>query len=185
MKVLLKEGAAEPTPATILVPSSRGEVTFETLIGETIPTTKKGVIAESSEGPIIDAVNAAAVERDDRLVSGKSLAAHLRHLNKGLRDYEVGSKIGLQETNGRVLFDDSEAKRVNRAEGLARGDQIAIGPAIRPKAYMNARGEVVSVGGGKVEVDLDPGDRDRIERERGKPIAERQSIPVSCVEKVS
>jgi len=183
MKVLLKEGSDRPTPATILVPSWRGDA-FETLIGETIPATRKGVIAESPEGPIVDAVHVAAKERDNPIVSSKDFIGSLRHLNKGLGDYEIGSKIGLKEVKGRTVFDDSEAKRVDRAGGLARGDQIAIGPSIRPKAYMNARGTVVSVGGGKVEVDLDPGDLDRIERERGKPIAERQSIPVSCVEKV-
>jgi hypothetical protein len=188
MKVLLKEGADRPTPATILVllvQSLREEVAFETLIGETIPRTRKGVVAESPEGPVVDAVNVAAKERDNPNVTPRDLIGSLRHLNKRLHDYEVSSKIGLKEAKGRVVFDDSDAKRVDRAGGLARGDQIAIGPSIRPKAYMNARGTVVSVGDGKVEVDLDPGDHDRVERERGRPIAKRQIVPVSCVEKIN
>ena len=50
---------------------------------------------------------------------------------------------------------------------------------------MNARGTVVSVGGGKVEIDIDPGDRDRVERDRGKRVGERLTMPVACVEKIS
>jgi hypothetical protein len=185
MKVLLKEGADTPTPATILVPSSRGEAAFETLIGETLPSIGKGVIAEFDEPAVIAAVNEAAAERDDEFVTAKDLARHLRHLNKGFGDYEIGSKIGLQETDGRVLFDDSGARRVNRAEGLAKGDLIAVGPSVRPKAYMNARGTIDSIGGGTVEIILDAGDRDRIERDRGKRVAERLTMPVGCAEKLT
>jgi hypothetical protein len=185
MKVLLKEGASTPTPANILIPSLSEDATFETLIGETIPSADKGVIAEFDEASVIEAVNEAAGERDDAILTPKELVSHLRHLNKGFGNYEVGSKIGLQGTKGQVLYDNSEAVLVDRAKGLTKGDQIAVGPSIRPKAYMNARGTVVSVGGGKVEIDIDPGDRDRVERDRGKRVAERLTMPVACVEKIS
>lgn len=183
MKVLLKQGAEAATPATILLPAVLRNAAFESLIGEAIAFGEKAILADADEPSVLAAVNEATREREDG-VTAKQLAGHLRHLNKALADYETGSKIGLQDADEGVGFEVSEARRVNRAKELAKNDLVVAGPSIRPLPYMNARGKVVSIGGGNVEVELDPGDRDRIERARGRRIAACLTMPVSCVEKI-
>jgi len=59
-----------------------------------------------------------------------------------------------------------------------------VGPTISPRTFLNARGRVVSIKGDKVQVELDAGDRDRIERATGKPERETIPFPLVCVEKL-
>jgi hypothetical protein len=182
MKVLLKDGAHAATSETILIPPLVRGSTLETLSGDPV---SKGVVTEIGGKALTSALDAAAQARADEFISAKALLNEVRSLAKGLADYELGSKIGLKPTPRGFALDDSEASRINRAEGLAAGDAIAIGPTITPRALMNARGRVVSIKGDKVTVELDAGDRDRFERATGKQVAEREEFPLLCVEKVA
>jgi hypothetical protein len=182
MRVLLKEGAAGATSQSILVLPQASGSTLETLAGD---AEAKGLVAEVDERAVVSAVNAAADSRRDEFVAAKDLMGDLKWLHKAIGAYEAGSKIGLTPSPKGFTLDDSEAIRTDRAAGLAEGDTIAVGPDIRPKTYLNARGKVVSIKGDKVEVELDPGDRDRLERATAKPIAKRIKLPRVGVEKVS
>jgi len=182
MRVLLKEGAESATSDSILVLPQLTGSTLETLAGDEVP---KGLAAEVDEKAVVSAVNTAARARSDEYVGAKDLMRDVRWLHKALGEYQDGSKIGLTPTPRGFTLDDSEATRIDRAANLAEGDTIAVGPSIKPKTYLNARGKVASVTRDKVEVVLDPGDRDRLARATAKPIAERLHLPRACVEKVS
>jgi hypothetical protein len=181
MRVLLKEGADAATPESILVLPRLGGNTLETLTGDAVA---KGVIAEVDQKTVTSALNAAARARKDEFVTTKDLQKDVKWLNKALGEYEIGSKIGLKSTSRGFTLDDSEAQRINRTEGLAEGDVIAVGPTVSPRTFMNARGRVLSINGDRVEVELDPGDRDRIQRATGKKVAEHPTFPLVCVERV-
>jgi hypothetical protein len=150
MKVLLKEGADAATSETVLVlPQVSGD-TLETLSGDSVP---KGIVTEAGEKAITAALNVALAARKDEFISAKDLQKDLIWLNKVLADYELGSKIGLKASPSRFTLDDSEATWINRAEGLAPGDRIAVGPSVSPKTAMNAHGQVLSISRDKVLVD--------------------------------
>ncbi len=181
MRVLLKEGADAATSDSILVLPQLTGSTLETLAGDPVA---KGLVAEVDSRSVTAALNAGARSRKDEFVTAKNLQKDVRWLSKAIADYEIGAKIGLTPTARGFALDVSEANRINRAEGLAPDDKIAVGPNVSPKAWMNAHGRVLSINGGRVEVELDPGDRDRLQRATGKEITERTSLPLTCVEKV-
>ena len=183
MKVLLKDGAEEATATSVLIVPRRIDDAFETLSGEAVP---HGFVAEADEGPLRAAINAGARERGDQFLTAKDLQKETQWMSKALAELEVGSKIGLTDKGGGTLtLDVSEAKKINRAEGLAVGDLVAIGPWISPKAIMNARGRVVSIEGDTVDIALDAGDRDRYERATGKPLSRQTTFHISTIEKVA
>lgn len=182
MRVLLKEGADAATSESILVlPQALGN-TLETLSGDPV---SKGLVTVVGDEALTSALHVALQARADEFLSAKDLLKDLKWLHIGLGEYEAGSKVGLRPTQKGFALDDSEAIRINRAQGLAQGDTIAIGPTLSPKTYMNARGRVVSMRGDKVTVKLDAGDRDRVERATGKEVAERIKVPLLCVEIVA
>lgn len=182
MRVLLKEGAEKATAASILVLPQLGETTLETLSGEAV--SNGGIVAEAEYAVVAGAINTGAGDRAAQAITPKKLLKEVEWMAKALGPYEIGSKIGLRFTGRGCALDDSEAQRMNRAEGLAEGDTIAVGPTISPRTFMNARGKVVSIKGERVEVELDPGDRDRIQRATGKGVTEHPTFPLACVEKV-
>jgi len=182
MRVLLKDGAQNATSESILVLPLGSGSTLETLSGEPVAN---GIVAEVDARAVTSALNAGARSRRDEFVSAKDLQKEVKWLNKALGEYELGSRIGLEPTPRGFKLDDSEARRTNRAEGLVVGDEVAVGPNISPKFFVNAHGSVTSINDEQVEVALDPGDHDRLQRATGKEIAERPILPLSCVEKVS
>jgi hypothetical protein len=101
-----------------------------------------------------------------------------------LSAYEVGSRIGLHIIGRGWALDTSGARRIDRAEGLAEGDRIAVGPTIESQTLINARGRVISLNDEAVWAELDPGDRDRIERATARKQPRCLSLPRVCVEKV-
>lgn len=182
MRVLLTKPDAEPTSATILVLPQLGGSNFETLAGERVDF---GFVAEVRGEPLTEAVYAGAKERDDD-TTAKELTDDVRWLHRALADYEPDSRIGLviDPRNEGYILDDSEATRINRAEGLKEGDKVAIGPGMRPKTFFNAHGTAVSIEGDVVQVTLDPGDRDRVERGTGKTVKEPLVFPLAGLEKL-
>jgi len=182
MRVLLKEGADKATAAGILVLPQEIETTFETLSGEGVPGG--GVVAEADYSTVAQAVNAGARDRAAQTITPKMLLKQVEWMARALSPYEIGSKIGLHITGHGWALDASEAKRIDRAEGLSEGDTIAVGPTISPKRFMNARGRVISVNDESALVELEAGDRDRLHRATGKEQAKHVSFPLVCVEKV-
>ncbi|HEY5052274.1 MAG TPA: hypothetical protein VII45_02580 [Solirubrobacterales bacterium] len=181
MRVLLKEGA-EATADAILVLRQEAETTFEALSGRAAPDG--GIVAEASYSTVAQAVNAGAREQATQTVTAKTLLKQVEWMARALSAYEIGSKIGLHITAHGWALDYSEARRINRAEGLVEGDMIAVGPTVSPKRFMNARGRVISLNDESALVELEAGDRDRLHRATGKEQAKHVSFPLVCVEKV-
>ncbi len=182
MKVLLKHGADKATAATVLILPQLIDDALETLSGESAPY---GIVAETDEAALVDALNAGARARGHHVLTARALRKEAQWMSKALAGYEVGSKIGLiVKGGGAFRLDDSEAIRVNRAEGLTKGDLVAMGPTVSPRTLMNARGRVLAVKGDRVGVELDAGDCDRCERATGKQVAQRTTFPINTIEKV-
>lgn len=181
MWVLLKEGARTATLNSILVAPRVGRCTLETLRGKPVA---KGIVARIDERAVTTAVERAASVRREESVSSEEMLRDLRKLHSALGDYKVGSKIGLQPSRGALTLDVSEATAIDRAADLAIGDTIAIGPAISPLAWMSARGRVLWFEAAGVIVELDPGDRNRLERALGREVSQQPTIPFESVEKV-
>ncbi|HUC06494.1 MAG TPA: hypothetical protein VMR96_00245 [Solirubrobacterales bacterium] len=137
----------------------------------------------ADEKTLTTAIKAGVKKRGNDYVDTKALVKGVQWMDKALADYEQGSKIGLDVSKSGYALDDSEATPINRAEGLTEGDTVAIGPRVSPKALMNARGQILSIDGDKVEVELEAGDRDRFQRATGKQAAERMTFHVGYLEK--
>lgn len=182
MRVLLKEGAEKATAATIIVLPQEVETTFATLAGEAVP--EGGIVGEADYSAVALAVGTGAKHHATQTATSKELLEQAVWMARILSSYEVGSKIGLHIIGHGWALDTSEAKRINRAEGLAEGDRIAVGPTIGPQTLVNARGRVVSFSEERVWVELDAGDRDRIERATARTQPKCSSFPRVCVEKV-
>jgi len=82
------------------------------------------------------------------------------------------------------VLDDSEATRIDRAKGLKVGERVAIGPAAKPKVLVNAHGTAIAIDGKKVEVEIDAGDRDRLERATGEAVRESETFHIGFLEKL-
>ncbi|HEY2333624.1 MAG TPA: hypothetical protein VGH58_01280 [Solirubrobacterales bacterium] len=182
MRVLLKEGAEKATAASILVLPQEIETTFGTLSGEAVP--EGGIVAQADYSTVARAVATGAKDRAAQSATPEELFKQAVWMARVLSSYEVGSKIGLQIIGRGWALDASEAKRIDRAEGLSVGDAIAVGPTIDSQTLINARGRVVSFIGERVWVELDAGDRDRIERATARKQPKCLSFPRLCVEKV-
>jgi hypothetical protein len=182
MRVLLKEGAAQATSATILVLPQLAETTLETLSGEAV--LDGGVIAEARDAAVIASISAAVKERVAASITAKKLLKEVEWMSKALAPFESGSKIGLEHTGRGCALDTSAAKRINRAKGVSVGDTIVVGPTISPQVFMNARGRVLAIEGRLVRVEFDAGDRDRIERATAKAVPETFEFSVFILEAV-
>jgi hypothetical protein len=180
MKVLLTEGTEEASAASILVIPQVPETTFETLSGK---AQDRGIVAEAHYAAVMKAVNTAVWERAVPRITSEGLLKEAEWMARALDTYEVGSRILLGVTDRGWYFDASQAKRVDRAVGLAEGDVIAVGPSAS-REWLNARGRVVSIGPEQVHVELQAGDRERIERATCKKLPERTVFSRFLVEKV-
>jgi hypothetical protein len=182
MRVLLKEGAERATAASILVLPKEVETTFVTLSGEGVP--RGGIVAEADYWIVVDAVNTAAKGRAAQTITAKKLLKQVKWMNRALCPYETGSKIGLHILSHGWTLDVSEAKPINRTEGFSEGDTIVVGPAISSMKLMNARGRVVSINSESALIELEAGDRERIERATGRRLPKHTSFSLVSVEKV-
>jgi len=182
MRVLLKDAAAKPNAENILVTPLRTVASLETLSGETAP---HGFLAEVVNGTVVEAIEAGAKQRAGEFgFSIREMVKDLRDLADALVEFELGSKFSIKVTGDSWALDESEATRIDRAEGLTREDRVVIGASVTPKTYMNARGRVESIRpGNTVEVELDAGDRDRIERATGESVPRLIKFPYACIEK--
>ena len=140
----------------------------------------KATVAEATDAEVNAQLRASQRGKEEL----KDTRRDLKWLNKALIDTEVGTEIGMTYTGSGIKLDVPKGSRPNRAEGLKPGDKIAVGPNIRPKAWMNARGEVVEINGKRAACKIDAGDRDRIHRSTGKAVSEIAKLPIGSVEKI-
>lgn len=183
MRVLLKKGSDAATSTTILVLPQGLKDSLETLSGELVEDA--GVLSEATEKTVIDALNAGVrARKDGGWTKPKEVMKDLRWLDQALSPWEIGSVVGIEPTARGVKLDTTQATPINRAKNLRQGDLVAIGPSISPKVWLNARGKVQSIQKDKVAVQLDPGDRDRVERASGKEYQPVSKFPIACVEKI-
>jgi hypothetical protein len=183
MRVLLKDGAEKATAATIIVIPQEIETTFVTLAGEAVP--EGGIVSEADYSTVALAVDTGAKHHSTQTATSNELFEQAVWMARILSAYEVGSRIGLHIIGRGWALDTLEAKRIDRAEGLAEGDRIAVGPTIDSQMLVNARGRVISFNDEAVWTELDAGDRDRIERATARTQPKCLSLPRVCVEKVA
>ena len=179
MRILLREGAEHAGAASILVLPQEGETTFETLSGQ---AERQGIVTEFERLLVGRAIGAAFTGRGRPSRSAQTLFEWTEWMARALGPYETGSRIGLRFLRRGCALDTSQAEQIDRAPGLAEGQQITLGPPIS-ETYMNARGRVVSLRGERVEVELDAGDRERIERSTIRPLPSPMTFPRLCVER--
>jgi hypothetical protein len=181
MRVLLKASAEEAGASTILVLPPEGETMFETVSGE---AERHGTVGEVERSAVGRAISAAVLGRGPRGRSAETLFGAAEWMARALGPYEVGSRIGLHLHGRGCTLDTSQANRIDRAPGLAEGDEITLGPPIS-ETFINARGRVLSIRGDGVQVELDAGDRDRIERSTIRRFSPVTTFPRLCVERVT
>lgn len=179
MKVLLKAGAEGPAATSILVLPREAETTFETLSGE---AEHRGFVAEVEKSVVSAAISAAVMNRGYQGRSAETLFEATESMARALNPCEVGSRIGLRFLGRSCSLDVSQAKSINRAPGLDEGDQVTIGPPVA-ETFVNARGCVISIRGEAVQVELDAGDRERIERSTIRRLPPVTIFPRVCVER--
>jgi hypothetical protein len=145
----------------------------------------KGLVAEVDGRTVTSTLNTAARSRRDEFVSAKRPPE--RPAMADQRDRRVRDRVKDRHhahpsrLHSELLGGDPHQPR----EDLAVDDEIAVGPHISPKAWMNVHARVVAMKGARVEVELDPGDRDRLQRGTGKEIPERTTIPLDCQSRYS
>jgi hypothetical protein len=179
MRVLLKEGSEGPSAASSLYIPQEPETVFVTIAGE---SAREGIVGDVRRAAVIRALSSVGFKHNVDLTA---MLKDLEWLARALSAYEVGSPIGLHILARGWALDHSKATRVDRAKGLREGDTITVGPTISPREFCNARGRVVSIDGELVWVELDDGDRDRIERATSSSVKVPTSLPLACVERVS
>jgi hypothetical protein len=117
---------------------------------------------------------------------GFSGTRDLRDLAEALVEFELDSQFCLKVKGDSYALDDSKATRIDLAERLTWEDRVVIGPSVTPKTFMNARGRVDYVNtDNTVGVELDAGDRDRIERATGEQVPMLIKFPRACIEKLT
>lgn len=179
MRVLLREGAERPSAESIVIFPHEIETSPVTLCGE---AARGGIVAEADTSPL-EIVNRLITRCGPQADEPEKLIWEVTWMAKALGPYEVGSRIGIHLFANGWSLDTSEATPIDRAPGLAEGDAISIGPP-QEDAFVNARGTVASLAGELVWVELDAGDRERIERTVIKRLPRRMSFPRLCVERV-
>lgn len=180
MRILLTAGATEPTPATILIIRQEAETVFETISGDAY---RRGVVAEV-EHRVVGAAIAAAMGSARRGRSPSEVFEDADWLARALSPYEPGSEIGLEILRNGWTLDTSRATWTDRAPGVSEGDVVVIGPPM-PESLVNARGRVASFREESVWVDLDPADRERIERSTARKLPPASLVLRYCIEAVS
>lgn len=188
MKVLIKQGGAAPADLLSFNGLGFGFITLdgEVYAKEGTDGKEHGVaeVAEVPDGEVRRAIAAGA--KKQKYASAAEIEKDMKWIARAAGDYENGTEANFK-AKGRsftIVFDESG--RIDRAEGLAEGDVVAVGPTISPKSLLNAHGLVVSVNGTKCKVELDEGDLDRINRaSTGRKFANPVNLPKSVVEKVA
>lgn len=103
MRVLLKEGAAEATAATILVFLRPTGATLETLSGESVT---RGILAEADPKVVGAAASSATEERELR---PNDLLKELEWLDTFLAGHDLGAKIELEVSDDGYMLDEIES----------------------------------------------------------------------------
>lgn len=116
----------------------------------------------------------------------KDILRSLKFITRCIHDVPEGTEVGVKPS-GRdaVALDIPQTARKDRSEGLAKGSQIAVGPNVTPKAFMNARGTVESMKGQRVMVKFDAGDIDRVNRATGKNFEQSVSMHRATLEVIA
>lgn len=153
----------------------------------------KGIVAERDDRNVAglakatikpyDANGERSPDREDPFAfcEAKDIMRDLRWIAKTLIDIADGVEVGLK-FSGRSSALDIPKDAIPTVEAQV-GDAIVIGPAISPKALMNARGVVEKIVGDKVTCRMDAGDIKRITRATNKAWPQVIRVPLSTLEK--
>jgi hypothetical protein len=181
MKVLVTEVTDPIKPENILTFSYEAGAVFERIVtGEVFKG--KGIIAEVGNASLAPLANRGA-QREEFLEPG-DFKSDLKFIDKVCANYKDGTEVEGEAKGGSYALHPDESGRIGGGD-LAEGDLIAVGPAVSPKALMNAHGLIVSVNGTKCAVEFDEGDLDRVNRATGKHFKNPVKMPKSALEKVA
>jgi hypothetical protein len=112
MRVLLKDGAEQATPATILVVDpALAETTLETLSGE--GERRGGIVGEVDHAALADMIVSAVEARAAQSLTVPTVIAEVAWMAKVLAPFEVGSRIVQHITQRGCVIDTSEARRTD------------------------------------------------------------------------
>lgn len=109
----------------------------------------------------------------------------IRFITRGVTDVAVGTVVGVIAKARGLTLDIPQDATPNRQAGLKVGAKIAVGPNVSPKAFINARGTVVSINGVKATVEFDAGDIDRVNRATGKNFRVQTKMHKSTLEVIA
>jgi hypothetical protein len=184
MKILLTDVSADPGPDTLVVFPGRPNGSLTTLRGD---HAHRAFIAQAHSRDVEQAVHRAITgpeeDGEDRWDEVDDLLHDLSSMARSLLGYRDGSPVGVRAVNDFVTsLDLSEAGEL--VPDLAVGDPVVI-TAPSDRNLVNARGRVGSIVGRRVLVELDRGDRDRLERSWGQDMESATiSVPRRWVEPV-
>jgi hypothetical protein len=182
MKILLTEVSVDPGPDTLVVFPGGTDAKLTTLRGALV---SRAFVARAHARDVGKAVDEAIIgpgETEEECWDAVDDMLHdLSSVARSLLGYRDGSPVGVQAVNDFVTsLDLSEASEM--VPTLAVGDPVVI-TAPSDRNLVNARGRVGAIVGGRVLVDLDPGDRDRLERSCGQEMESGTvSVPRRWVE---
>jgi hypothetical protein len=185
MKILLTDISADPGPDTLIVFPGGPDASLTTLRGDHV---RRAFIAQAHPRDVEQAVDEAIIgpgeTEEDRWDAVDDMLHDLSSLARSLLGYRDGSPVGVATVNDFVTsLDLSGAGEL--VSDLAVGDPVVIA-APSDRNLVNARGRVGSIRGRRVLVDLDPGDRDRLERSCGREMESGTiSVPRRWVEAVA
>ena len=177
MKVLLTPGAEMATADTILVLPHELETVMVTLTGR---PEDRGFIAEANLATAHRAVRDARRATGPCPRSGPRVIEELYSLAVDLDQFELGSEVSSRVVGRGLELDTSAATPIFPFPGVGEGDAVVIGPC---GPLTNARGRVSSTRQESVWVELDPADRERIERSQVKPVPAKVFIPRTRLER--
>lgn len=184
MKILLTDVSSDPGPDTLVVFSGGPDAPLTTLRGDRV---SRAFIAQAHSRDVEDAVDRtiAGPEEtgEDRWDEVDDLLHDLSSMARSLLGYRDGSPAGVGAVNDFVTsLDLSDASEL--VPDLAVGDPVVI-TAPSDRNLVNARGRVGSIRRKRVLVELDPGDRVRLERSWGQDMESATiSVPRRWVEPV-
>lgn len=177
MKVLTHDGVLVTLPFTL---KGLKDNEFERIDGQ--GGSEVGTVTEMSEAGVRRLVNTAG-DLEDAYATPRSLMNDIRFIARSLSVVEDGTEIRMQKSRDRIkLVIPAEAQAAKTP--VTAGARVAFNGRVSPKAMLNARGTVESVGGGKATVKLDAGDRRRVTEATGKDYPESVRAAVEILDTI-
>lgn len=188
---------------SVLVFDPNGSASFTALDGTSYP---KGIVSDVADVTVAQQMQAtlrqvanavkqaeATRSKDDlgipfgtggvfAFVERRDLLRDVQFIQSNVTDVAVGTEVGVLAKGRGLTLDIPQSARPNYQDGLKVGSQIAVGPNVTPKAFINARGTVIAINGVRATVEFDARDIDRVRRATGKNFPAQTKMHKSTLE---